>query len=521
MVSGCSSNAVMSWGKSMNLCRRIFMLILPLLLAVQPCHAAGVKAYVHKFSVSVAENRDELKQSLQTLLMSRLNSDEIKAVDKQADADIQVEGSYIVFGSVFSLDALLKTSAGAFIDRVFIQGDSQDELIPAVTRMAHALQRALGKWDPSLSVKVADEKSVLVAEKTPAAKARKALPPEQKAASRPATAAEAAPVMPRNQLKNNEKPWESHRLPEMFNGIAIGRAIADKGLEVFTTSERYLRYYLKAKTLQFLTAVTVAADEKIIGVDVADLDQNGVPEVYVSIVRNGLPVSQVYEPVGNQLKKIAGDLPYLLRGIAVSGKEQKIYGQKMAVNGALTGEVFELVRNGDNFTAGTTVKLPLFANLYNFNRFSGAKGEQYSVVGHPDGYLLVYSAAGKQLWKSRDKFGGSEIVSCGAGTGAEATACTLTRSQRLLVTKGGGIIAARNTGLNGSGARGSSTRNNVLLLSWDGRALQEKWRSGPSHNYLADIAFNDDSGELLLLEVEPKENENGEIGSRIVVRTVE
>jgi len=502
----------------MNRSIRIFILLMPLLLAVQPCHAK-VKAYVNRFSVSVTESRDELKQSLQTLLMSRLNSDEIQAVEKQADADIQVEGSYIVFGSVFSLDALLKTSAGVFIDRVFIQGDSQDELIPAVSEMARGLQRALAKWDPSLAGKGTAEKPVIAAEKAPAVKAKKAIVPEAKPASKPATLPAAVPKQP----KIVEKPWESHRLPEMLNGIAIGRAIADKGVEVFTTGERYLRYYLKGNKLQFLTAVMVAADEKIIGVDVADLDQDGVPEVYVSIVRGGGAVSQVYIPENNQLKKIAGDLPYLLRGIALGGAEQKIYAQKMTAAGALTGEVFELIKSDDRFTAGSPLKLPLFGNLYNFNRFGGAKGAQNVVVSHPDGYLLVYSPDGRQLWKSRDKFGGSENVVCRPETGetAGSPGCNLTRAQRLLVTRAGEILVPRNTGLTNNGLKGNYTKNNVLLLSWDGNSLQEKWRSGLSQNYLADFSFDERTRELLLLEVEPQEDSSGERGSRVVVRPVE
>jgi len=494
----------------------IFILLLPLLLAIKPGHAARVKAYVNRFSVSVTENRDELKQSLQTLLMSRLNSDEIQAIDKQADADILIEGSYIVFGNVFSLDALLKTSAGVFIDRVFIQGDSQDELIPAVTEMAHALQRALGKWDPALAGKEVGEKSVVANEKVPAVKAKRAVLPEAKLA----TVTAALPAAVPKQL-NSEKSWESHRLPEMLNGIAIGRAITDKGVEVFTTGERFVRYYLKGNKLQFLAAVTVEADEKIVGVDVADLDQDRVPEVYVSILKGGVPVSQVYGPESNHLKKLAGDLPYLLRGIAFGGKEQKIYAQKMTAAGVLNGEVFELVKNGDRFTVGKPVKLPLFGNLYNFNRFGGTEGEQNIVVSHPDGYLLVYSPDGKQLWKSRDKFGGSENVVCRPEPGEpgnSATAgCTLTRSQRLLVTRSGDIIVPRNNGLT---IKGNYTKNNVLLLTWDGNSLQEKWRSGQSQNYLADFSFNESNRELLLLEVEPQEDSSGERGSRVVVRPV-
>jgi len=502
----------------MNRYVHIFILLLPLLLMVQPCQAAKVKAYVTRFSVSVTENRDELKQSLQTLLMSRLNSDEIQAIDKQADADIQIEASYIVFGTVFSLDALIKTGAGVFIDRVFIQGDSQNELIPSVTELAHAIQRSLGKWDPALAGKGTGEKSVSSAEKVPAAKPKKAVLPEPKPTAVTAALSAAVP----KQQKVDEKPWESHRLPETLNGIAIGRTIADKGVEVFTTGERYVRYYLKGKKLQFLAAVLVEADEKIVGVDVADLDQDRVPEVYVSIVKGGVPVSQVYAPENNQLKKIAGDLPYLLRGIAFAGNEQKIYAQKMTAAGVLTGDVLELVKRGDRFTAENPLKLPLFGNLYNFNRFGGAKGAQNVVVVHPDGYLLVYSPDGKQLWKSRDKFGGSESVVCRSETpepaGSASAGCTLTRSQRLLVTKTGDIIVPRNNGLT---VKGNYTKNNVLLLTWDGSSLQEKWRSGQSQNYLVDFSFAERTGELLLLEVEPSEDSSGERGSRVVVRPLE
>lgn len=505
----------------MNRYFRIIILLLPLFLVVRPSHAAMVKAYVNRFSVSVTENRDELKHSLQTLLMSRLNSEEIQAVEKQTDAEIVIEGSYIVFGTVFSLDALIKTNAGLFIDRVFIQGDSQNDLIPAVTEMAQALQRSLRKWNPSLARKGGDEKSVMVTEKVPAGKARKGILPEAKSAPLPAVVPAALP----KQSKPVEKPWESHRLPESLNGIAIGREIAGKGVEVFTSGERYVRYYLKGTKLQFLNAVMVAVDESIVGVDVADLDQNGVPELYVSILKGGVPASRVYLPENNQLKMIASDLPYLLRGVAIGGKEKKIYAQKMTAAGVLTGNVFELVMSGDRFTAENPLRLPMFGNLLNFNRFSGKKGEQNTVVGHPDGYLLVYSPDGKQLWKSRDKFGGSENAVCRPVTGETANSstggCTLARSPRLLVTRGGDIIVPRNTGLNGSGARGSYTKNNVLLLSWDGTSLKEKWRSGQSQHYLADLSFDERTGELLLLEVEPKEDSSGERGSRIVVRRVE
>ena len=155
--------------------RSIFVAIvlLQLFFAAEPCHAARVKAFVNRFSVTVTDNREELKQSLQTLLMSRLNSDVIQAVDKSTDADIQIDGSYIVFGTIFSLDALVKTTSGAFVDRVFVQGDSMNELIPSVARMALAIQRSLATWDPSLAVTSKNENLAIAAEKPPVASSPK------------------------------------------------------------------------------------------------------------------------------------------------------------------------------------------------------------------------------------------------------------------------------------------------------------------------------------------------------------
>jgi hypothetical protein len=264
----------------------------------------------------------------------------------------------------------------------------------------------------------------------------------------------------------------------------------------------------------------VGAGEKIVGVDVADLDQDGVPEVYLSVVRGGGAASQVYVPENNQLKRIAVDIPYLLRGIGFSGKE-KIYAQKMTSAGALIGPVFELAKRGDRFEAENPLQLPRYGNLYNFNRFGGATGVQNLVVSHPDGYLLVYASDGRQLWKSRDKFGGSESIACGSG-GEEAGApggCALSRPQRLLVVRGGDIIVPRNSGQNGT--EGHYTKHNVLVLSWDGHSLREKWRTGLSQHYLTDFSFDESTRELLLLEVEPQADASGDRGSTVVTRRID
>jgi hypothetical protein len=500
--------------------------MLLVLLGSQPCHAAKLKAYVSTFAVSTPENRDELKTALQTLLMSRLNSEEIRAVDNQAEADIQIAASYIAFGTVFSLDALVKTNSGEFIDRVFVQGDAQNELIPSVVEMARRLQRALIKWNPALTAKAVSNDPLPapvvkaaspVAVKIPPAPVKKAVPPEAK----PATVAKARLPEP---AKPPYKPWVSQRLPEILNGIATGRTRVSGETEIFITGEHYLGFYLKGETLQFLSEIVFEADEKVVGVDVADLEHNGTAALYVSILKNGLSASQVFIPEKNVLRKIGDNLPYLLRGIALEGNGQKIFAQKTDATGNFSGDVYELVKKGDVFSIKNPLQLPLFGNLYNFNRFTGAKGGKFFVVTHPDGYLLVYSKDKKQLWKSREKFGGRETNACPPTSTDPASPlqanCTFAPPQRLQVTATGKVIVSRNTGLTTSGARRSYSKNSVVQLSWNGTSLQETGRTEQSHYYLADYSYDDQNDALLLLEVEPNADQPEERGSRIVATRV-
>ena len=59
------------------------------------------------------------------------------------------------------------------------------------------------------------------------------------------------------------------------------------------------------------------------------------------------------------------------------------------------------------------------------------------------------------------------------------------------------------------------------IIAGVGQALQEKMRTGLSQNYLADFSYDERTKEMLLLEVEPKEDASGERWSSVVVRPME
>ena len=64
-------------------------------------------------------------------------------------------GTYVTIGKVFSVDAMAKTTGGMTLTRAFVQGEGQDELIPAMGKLADKLSAELNKIYSSGQVPVA------------------------------------------------------------------------------------------------------------------------------------------------------------------------------------------------------------------------------------------------------------------------------------------------------------------------------------------------------------------------------
>jgi hypothetical protein len=135
---------------------------------------------------------------------------------------------------------------------------------------------------------------------------------------------------------------------------------------------------------------------------------------------------------------------------------------------------------------------------------------------------MVYSMDKQLLWKSRDKFGGSEALLCQPETSeTSARVCNTYLPQRLQVSKSGDIFVVRNTGLSGSGLTRHFTKSGIINFYWNGASLQEKWRTTQSNSYLADFSYDEQAKELQLLEVEPPATGQEDRGSTVVVKKTE
>jgi len=443
-------------------------------------HALQFKTHVSEFNVTGDPN-ENLTQTLQGILSSRLNPDLVQLVEKPEQADLLVIASYAQFGKMFSLDVLIKNRGNGSLVKVFEQGESREDVIPALGRLAQKINAELAKIPvPSTST----------------------LSP---AASQPTGKDNYIIVPPAQDLTGN---WSSAPLDGVFSSIAIGRTLSSGERELFIAGEQTLRAYRKGTELRLIAEITIPSPGKILAIDTADLDRDGSPELYVTIIDRGSPSSRVYQFDGTAFVMIAKDLPWFFRGIGHDPASRTIYTQEIDRDGRYYGDVKELSKSQSVFTTGTALKLPRSGNIFNFIRLSGASGKEIFVILDEDGHLVTYSPDGSEAWKSSEEYGGSETFFTKKSQSRSRSTQDLDRwtflAQRFLQLKDGTLIVPRNEGALSFGNIRSYDKHTLFAFELNGAILKEKWHTRQLPGYLADYAFDQTSGEVLRLEVVQK-----------------
>lgn len=485
--------------------KTLFAVISAFLLIALPfaSTAAPLKTYVAEFNVAGAPNKDELKVTLQGLLASRLNPEQIQLVEKPDKAELLMTGSYALFGKMFSIDVLLKNALNGTMTKVFEQGESQDDLIPAFGRLARKLDRELAKSQP-----VAASPALPAPVPAPVAAAA-VVPAAAYKIEAPLAKAEESYVVKSNiPSRNTPGSWTSDPLSGVFTSIALGRTLPSGEREIFMAGERSIRYLRKGTDLKQIAEVSVPASAKILAIDSADLDHDGTPEIYVSIVDRKTISSRVYQPSEAGLELVADNQPWLYRGIGHDLKGRMVFAQAVSSNGEYFNGIAELVKSGSRFETRNSRTLPRPGNIFNFSLFRDASGAEKMVIMDEDGYLIIHAADGSELWKSSDKYGGSETF-----FNYESVAQLRAKGdkyrwnfleQRITALPDGTLIVPRNDGTFSIGNNRSYNKHSIFGLQWSGSILREAWHTRLTPSYLADYAFDAATREVVLLEVVQK-----------------
>lgn len=495
--------------------KRYLLVVLMLVMTAVSAFGAGpLRVYVSEFNAVGVQGKDDIKAALQSLLASRLSSDKLLSVATAAEAELLVSGTYISIGKQYNIDAVAKTANGQTVTRTFVQGEGgQEALFPAVDNLAQ-------KLSADIEGKLASGSIPRVAVAVPVTSVTAASRPAASDVVRSGTVVadgvniQRVPqddiIRPQAFYRGAPKQGEIKRLDGMFNLLAFGGLDTDGKRLLFMAQDRAVQLIREGENRP-LTGFSLGVNDKILAIDYVDADGSGKPELYVTIVRGGEVASQVWELKNNKLVKLADGIPYFFRAIALAGGPLKLYAQEQGrKEDRYYGDVYEVTRSGKKIIRKTRIPMPRYGNIYSFNQIKHQSGELLTVVYHEENYLVVYDKEQKELWRSSDAFGGSELFYKVEDDAMINPTTDKYRwffmNQRLLVTSQQEILVGKNDGFWVLGNARMYKRGAVYSLYWNGAALEEVWRTKDTQNYMPDFWFDEARSELLLLQLTQRED---------------
>jgi len=548
-------------------------LLLVVLLFSTTAAAQVKKVAVLPFQMNSPEKLDYLRDGVLDMLMSRIEVsnkievagkpsvlDALEKVKKKqlAEPDVLMIGQdlkvdYVVWGSItkigdnVSLDGrLLDVTAKKSALSVFEQSRGLNEVIPKVNDFASRIdQHILGAVPASFAAPPAAPVSVppvggaAVPGATAAASSGMAGVPKTEAevisGMRKGRGTFTAAINP--DFIHSGRPddrrgfWMSPKYATEFRGMDIGDVNKDGLNEVVLIDlNSVMIYQKKGKEFILLNKVAGKKSDKYLAVDVADINGNGIPEIFVTNYNYDHLESFVLEYQDGKYIQIASNLRWFMRVLS-AGETPVLMGQELSLEtaGQMTGSfitdsrmafqnpIHEVVWSDGQYREGPRMKIPQGLPVYgtSIDAIEPGKPERVLVLDDFD-YLRVYEKTEKLLvklnvfggsseflFKSDETYGGSntyiEIPKSG-GTQFTTTEDQMPYYINLRIVtydtnKDGKkeLILVKNLSATGTVMSRIKlfTSSEVYNLEWDGIGFLENWKTRKINGYVADYQVKD------------------------------
>jgi len=322
-----------------------------------------------------------------------------------------------------------------------------------------------------------------------------------------------APRIDRIALRSQEVPFKAQ-------AMAVGDLTGDGGSQLaITDGQGVYIYNLDGNGIKLLWSAPGITTDNILSVDAADINGNGVAEVFVTNYTHNQPRSYVIEYAQGKFTRVSEDIPLHFRVLEGPFGTPQLYGQAAGKDRPFEGPVRRYHWQGNRYVPAETVVLPKPFNLlygFGFADLDGDKAPEIIVLDHND-YLRVFDRGGGELYRSSERYGGSDRVIEFDPMRAGPNPVSGIQPERVMLqgrmffqdVTGDGkkqLIVPRNTPSTGYVFQTRLyDRGKVFGLSWDGVGMQATWETRDLPGYIADFGLVGEPGgerKLVLLVVQ-------------------
>jgi len=531
-----------------------FTICLLLLLTLSnSLEAKGEKIVaVLPFTVHSAENIDYVRQGIWDMLASRITvSDKIEVINKDTvlramkerdskeltlsdihglgkklNADFVVYGSITKFGNSLSIDGkLIDIATQKSTVSIFTQSQGMDEVALKINDFARDIDNhILGMVPSTFSSSPAPSQTVAPQPQSPQDTREVEIVGGLRKSKRGTITSLINPDFINAARPLDRKGfWMSPRFSTEFRGMDIGDVTGD-GLNkvVIIDTHNVMIYQKRGNDFSLIQKIPGKASDNYIGVDVADINKNGIKEVIVTSMSRNIVDSFVLEYRDGKFIKIVSDLPWYLRVINTDSGPL-LLGQRRGMDKVFNTPIHEIIWEDGQYKEGKKMKIPVGLSVYGLTIDSlGTAGGEKVIALDENDYLSIFELTDKplmrlqafggsneRLWKSDEVYGGSNTVIVNDDLLPENENKFTYINLRILTvdTKKDDkkeIIIVKNVSSSGHLFKNVRlfTSSEVYNLEWDGLGLVENWKTRKINGYVPDYQFkdidNDGQNEVVL-----------------------
>ncbi len=203
-----------------------------------------------------------------------------------------------------------------------------------------------------------------------------------------------------------------------LNGVAVGDLDGDNKNEVVVIQDRTIKIFKYAQNGQIAPVHDIQDDSKImnlIGVGVADINQNGYEEIYITRINNAnqTVASYIIEYNGSQYVKGKNTYPWYFNVIKDADGNSQLFAQVHSKKGPWVPEdVFEVAWQNNDYIPGKRLIVPendfSVLSLISSKQLFNKESKMYLYTNYI-GRLVALSDAGQVEWSSDKGYGGSKL----------------------------------------------------------------------------------------------------------------
>ena len=457
-----------------------------------------------------------------------LDESKARKLGKNLKADYVLFGSLTVFGNSVSLDAKMVDVSGKKQPLTFFnQSQGMDQVIPAVNLFASDInEKEFGRvMETRRSAQAPGRSSTKPVQAQPDVRENpeKLLsggffgPKTSGRQNTPNPAFISTPGVPRG----TRQFWKSRNFKFLINALAIGDVDGDGKIETVFASPHSVKIYRMENNRFYKVAdLSEYSTRIIIGIDVADINHNGIPEIFVTCLnalRNGVD-SFVLEYNGQNYNEIVRDSHFYYRVVHLPARGYILFGQQqLSGSDPFSSAIFEMTWDGSGYQPGNRILPPGRANLMGFAYGDVLNdGQDLAVAYNSTDHIQIFNASGKKEWQEEgEPYGGSMLhlvmpLSSPGDTGAPFYLPMRIYVMDIDADGKNEVIATKNIDV--AGRHLARFRHfshfQIEALSWNGLGLATAWKTPENSGDIRDFAvgdFDNDGKDELVAAIVLKE----------------